>query len=175
MQRVYILGTSGSGKTTLGRSLAAKLSADFIEIDSIYHQGDWRPLPIAEFREAVAARCAGEQWVADGNYSAVRDLVLARADVIVGLDYPKWLVIRRLLRRTLRRAWTREELWNGNRERFTSMFSRDPERNLLLWAWTTHAKRREQIAALMCDPAFGHTQRFRFTHPCQTEQWLASL
>ena len=175
MRRVYIMGTSGSGKSTLGRELARRLAADFIEIDSIYHQSGWTPLPLAEFRAQMTKRCAAPAWVVDGNYSAVRDIALASADTIVFLDYPRSLVMGRLARRTLRRWVTQEELWNGNRERARDWFSRDRERNLLLWAWTTHARRHQQCVELERDPAYAHTERLRFTTPQQTAAWLASL
>ena len=175
MQRVYIMGTSGSGKSTLGRALSRKLNCDFIEIDAIYHQADWQSLPLDEFRSTVQERCAADRWVVDGNYSAVRDLVLARADTIICLDYQRALVMGRLVRRTWLRWWRQEELWNGNRERMRSWFSRDPEENLLLWAWTTHARRHEQVCEIQSRPDLAHTQRFHFTDPSQTQAWLESI
>ena len=54
VQRVSVVGTSGAGKSTLASSLAAALDADFLELDSIYHQADWVPLPTPEFRRRVA-------------------------------------------------------------------------------------------------------------------------
>jgi hypothetical protein len=42
--------------------------------------------------------------------------VLERADTVVWLDLPRRIWLPRLVVRTLRRALTREELWNGNRE-----------------------------------------------------------
>ena len=57
------------------------------------------------FRARVAAAIARPTWVADGNYSKVRDLVWARADTVVWLDYPLPVVVARLVRRTLTRMW----------------------------------------------------------------------
>ena len=76
MRRVSVVGTSGSGKSTLASSLADRLGADFLELDSVFHQADWVPLPTPEFRRRVAAVVTGERWVIDGNYSKVRDVVL---------------------------------------------------------------------------------------------------
>jgi adenylate kinase family enzyme len=83
VRRVSVVGTSGAGKSTLARSLAARLDASFLELDSVNHQADWVPLPTSEFRRRVASVVAGERWVLDGNYSKVRDLVWARADTVV--------------------------------------------------------------------------------------------
>jgi adenylate kinase family enzyme len=58
----------------------------------------------------------GDRWVVDGNYSAVRGIVWRQADTVVFLDYSFWLIMRRLLWRTLQRSLNQEEIWNGNRE-----------------------------------------------------------
>ena len=76
VRRVSVVGTSGSGKSTLGAALAARLGVEFIELDAVYHQADWEPLPTPEFRRRVAAATASEGWVIDGGYSKVRDIVL---------------------------------------------------------------------------------------------------
>jgi hypothetical protein len=39
----------------------------------------------------------------------------------------------------------REELWNGNRESFRNLISRDPMQNIILWSWLTHAKYHEVV------------------------------
>src|SRR5258707_12396218 len=61
------------------------------------------------------------------------------------LDLPLSLVMWRLLRRTIRRAATREDLWGtGNRESFMrTFFSRQ---SILLWALKTHRRNREKFA-----------------------------
>ena len=125
MRRVSVVGTSGAGKSTLGAALAARLGVDFLELDSVFHQPGWVPLPREEFRERVAVAVAGERWVIDGNYSMVRDLVWARADTVVWLDLPKRTVMRQVIWRSFRRAAARVELWNGNRERWRNFFALD--------------------------------------------------
>jgi hypothetical protein len=60
--------------------LAGRLNVRYLELDSVYHQPGWVPLPKDEFRQAVAAAAAGNGWVIDGNYSAARDLAWAQAD-----------------------------------------------------------------------------------------------
>ncbi len=71
---------------------------------------------------------------------------------MVVLDLPRWRVMSQLLRRTLCRAWTGEELWAGNRERPRNLVRRDREENILLWSWTTHAKLRRRYRAAEVDP-----------------------
>ena len=53
------MGTSGSGKSTLSRALAAAIGTECLELDSVFHQPGWVPLPREEFRRRVAAAVAG--------------------------------------------------------------------------------------------------------------------
>lgn len=140
-------GTSGSGKSTLARELGRTLGVPVLELDSVYHQAHWTPVDTAIFRARVDEFVGQPSWVCDGNYGVVRDLVFQRATIIVFLDLPRWRVMLRLLRRTLLRLTLRREMWNGNRESWRNFVSRDPERNILLWAWRTHALRREEVPA----------------------------
>lgn len=150
--RVSVVGVSGSGKTTVARALAARLGVPHVELDAIYHQPGWTGLDDEEFARRVAEATAGESWVVDGNYSRIRDIVWASADTVVVLDLPRWRVMSQLLARTLRRGWTGEELWAGNRERLRNLIRRQPEQNILLWSWTTHAKIRRRYRAAPADP-----------------------
>jgi adenylate kinase family enzyme len=117
VRRVSVVGVSGSGKSTFGRELAARLAVPYAELDAIFHQPEWTPLPEEQFRRRVAAIAAGDGWVIDGNYSAVQPLVWERADTVVWLDPPRRTVMRRIIWRTIRRVASRAELWNGNRSR----------------------------------------------------------
>lgn len=138
-------GASGSGKTTLARELAHVLDVPYLELDSIYHQERWTPLDVDVFRERVASFVQQPRWVSDGNYRAVRHLLWSRADAIVFLDLPRRQVFTRVLRRTIRRGIGRKELWNGNRESLRHLFSLNPERNVVLWSWKTHAAYRDVV------------------------------
>lgn len=100
----------------VGLYSVTEVAARFVELDSIFHQPNWEPLPVPQLRAAVAAIVAADAWVIDGNYSAVRDLVWARADTVVFFDLPRRMVMRQVGWRTARRATTGAELWNGNRE-----------------------------------------------------------
>jgi adenylate kinase family enzyme len=154
--RWWFVGCSGSGKSSYARALAEVIGGAHHELDATFHQADWSPLPAEEFRRRVTAFVDAERWTIDGGYRAVRSLVLARAEVIVCLDLSKPLVMRQVVRRTVRRWWRREELWNGNRESFLSMWRWDPEKSIIRWAWTTHGKRHREMEWLaLVGPALG--------------------
>jgi adenylate kinase family enzyme len=143
--RFSVIGTSGSGKTTLARALAGRLQIPFIELDSIFHQASWVALPEDVFRARVSALRERERWVIDGNYAAVRDLVWERATTIVWLDLPRWQIMAQVIWRSVCRAATGAELWNGNRERWSAMLDRD---HPIRWAWRTHNERTRRFQEL---------------------------
>lgn len=173
MKRIAVVGTTGSGKTTLARGIARTLGVPHVELDALQWGPDWTPAETATFRADVAAALAGESWVVDGNYAAVRDLVWSRADTVVWLDYSAGTVLWRLLVRTLRRGLRQEVLWNGNRERLWFHFtSRD---SILLWMLQTHWRRRREYGELLARPEHAHLEAHRLLSPAEAERWLARL
>lgn len=145
-RRVLVAGTSGAGKTTLARALSVALSVPYHELDALYHGPGWVPRP--EFVDDVVALAGTERWVTEWQYSAVRALLLARADLLVWLDLPRWRVMAQLVPRTLVRRWRRTELWNGNIEPplWTLLTDRD---HLLRWAWRTHPRTGHRVRELL--------------------------
>jgi adenylate kinase family enzyme len=172
MQRISIIGTCGAGKTTLAQALSARLGIPRVELDALYHGPGWTETPRDLFRERVSQAVSGPEWVVDGNYSAVRDLVWARADTVVWLDYPFPVTFSRVTRRTLRRLLTQEELWNGNRESLRLHFSRD---SLLVFAVRTHWSRRRNYVRELALPEYAHLTAYRHANLRETRRWLESL
>ena len=172
--RFVVVGSSGVGKTALARELAARLDVPHIELDSRYWEPDWVEAPTELFRTRVAAAVEGEGWVADGNYArAAQDLVWARVQTIVWLDYPFAVTGWRLLRRTVARAARREELWHGNPESFRRSFaSRD---SILLWMLQNFRRVRLQYEAALTDPAYTRLVFVRLPSPRATERWLEGV
>jgi adenylate kinase family enzyme len=172
VQRVSVVGNSGSGKTTLAAALAVRLGVPHLELDAVFHQPNWEPLPAAEFRARVEEFAAGPGWVADGNYAAVRDLLWQRADTVVWLDLPRRVVMRQLIWRTLRRLLARTELWNGNTERWSNLWRVDPEQSILAWAWTRHRVYRERYLQESADPANAQLDFIRLRTPAAVTRFL---
>jgi adenylate kinase family enzyme len=170
--RVSVVGSSGSGKTTTGKAIAARLDIPFVELDSIFHQPGWTELPDDEFRARVRDAVSGEAWVVDGNYAVVRPIVLERATTVVWLDYSRPRVMQQVIRRSVRRGVTRQELWNGNRE--------DPRNWLdaehpIRWAWTHYARKRIEYEARYGSPELAHLDVRRFRTPCEAHAWMEML
>ncbi|SNY61022.1 AAA family ATPase [Paractinoplanes atraurantiacus] len=142
--RILVAGTSGSGKSTTARRIAEVLDVPYVEIDSLQHGPDWAPRPT--FVQDVHRFAAGPAWVMEWQYRDVRDHLADRADLLLWLDLPRRRVMRQVIARTVRRATRGEELWNGNREPPLRSFFTDPD-HIIRWAWKTHARTEQTIAA----------------------------
>jgi adenylate kinase family enzyme len=147
VRRVVVIGTTGSGKSTLAERLAAQTGLRVIELDALFWGKDWQPVPLELFRHRVERETKGDDgWIVVGNYGQVRDLVWPTADTMIWLDLPLRLVMWRLVRRTVRRAATKTDLWGtGNRESFRNAFL--SRQSILLWALKTHRRNRERYAS----------------------------
>ena len=173
LERIVIVGKPGAGKTTLAAQLASRLGLRNIELDSINWQANWVQLPENEIREYVSEAITGTtDWVLDGNYKSVRDIVWARADTLIWLDYPLWVALLRVLRRTMGRIFLRKELWNGNRESLRHVLQLDPDENLITLTIRMHKRHRNDFPTLFLQPEYSHLRVLRFRSPRETEMWL---
>ena len=171
-QRAAVVGVTGSGKTTLAGALAARLGVPHVEMDALNWLRGWQPIERAEFRRRVDAVTSAPGWVTDGNYREVRDLVWGRAQALIWLDYPLWVNLWRLLRRSLQRIITREELWNGNRESVRGQFfSRD---SLFVYAVRSRRGLRQNIRRALEDE-YPHLHVIHLASPRAADRWLAEF
>ena len=172
MRRVVVGGSTGSGKSTFARSLAARMGVPLIELDALRHGPNWTETPDDRFRELVGAQTVADAWVVDGNYSMTMDLTWGRADTLVWLDYPLRVVLWRLFRRTNRRIFRRELLWNGNRESFANAYlSRE---SLYVWVLRTFWRRRRNWPRWLAE-GYRHLAVRRFRTPAEADGWLRSI
>ena len=142
-------------------------------LDALNWEPDWTAAETDVFRQRVRDALTGEAWVVDGNYSAVRDLVWPRAAMLVWLNLPYRVVSWRLLWRTLKRVFTREELWNGNREVFRTQFlSTD---SLFRWQAGTFRRLRVSIPQSLEQLEHGHLDVVVLRSGGEVREWLAAL
>lgn len=171
-RRVVIIGSSGSGKTTLAREIACKLTLPHIELDALHWEANWTEATLDQFKARVENSLQADGWVVDGNYRKVRDLIWRKADTLIWLDYSFPVVFGRVVRRTFWRAISQQELWNGNRETWQIVFSRD---SMILWVLRNYWQRRREYPQLFQQPEYAHLQIMRFSSPKATRQWLEAL
>lgn len=166
MKRVNVKGSSGSGKSTFARRLAAKLDVPYVELDALHHGPSWSEPTAAEFQARVRPIVEREAWVIDGNYEPkLGDLVLREADLVVWLDLPLALKLRRLWRRTRHRIRDDVELWSGNRESWKGAFW--GRESLFVWAIRSHFRHRHTFPR--CVPP---DRLVRLRSPAEARRWL---
>jgi adenylate kinase family enzyme len=175
VRRVSVVGNSGSGKSTMAAALARRLGVPHVELDGLKHQPGWTELSRDEFAARVRTAIAADGWVIDGNYSEVRDEIWHRADTVVWLDPPRAVVMRQVVGRTLRRVIRRTELWNGNREPWTNLYTFDPQQSVIAWAWTRHRHYQKLYKELVADPAWSHLTVHRLKSRKDSQRLLGSL
>ena len=175
-QRIVIVGKAGAGKTTLGNQLAEILSLQPVELDAINWQPNWVELENDKMRERVGnAVPADGRWVADGNYSVVRDIVWGRADTLIWLDYGLLFTLWRLFRRTFWRIFLQKRLWNGNQERLTNHLTLDTTNNLFLFTIGSHSRHRKTYPVFLKEERYSHLRVLRFQKSSEVEEWVKSL
>lgn len=165
--RIVVKGASGAGKSTLARALSRELDVPFVELDALHWDAGWSAASAAQLRTRITAVLDDARgWVVDGNYdSKLGTLLLDRANLIVWLDLPLLLKLRRLVRRTARRWLTAENLWNGNRESLKDAFW--GAEALFPWAVLSHFRHRRDWPRKL---AGRELVRLRAVH--EVEAWL---
>ncbi|MGH3434098.1 MAG: adenylate kinase, partial [Thermocrispum sp.] len=148
-RRVMVYGVTGSGKTTLAARLSEVTGLPWHSVDDLMWQPGWVETPLDEQVRQVSAICAGEEWILDTAYGKWREIPLARAELIVALDYPRWLSLVRLVRRTAVRVARRTPICNGNRESLRIAFSRD---SIVLWHVRSLRRKHRRIAEWAAEP-----------------------
>jgi hypothetical protein len=151
------------------------MRAPLIELDAIFHQPGWTPLDDDTFKARVLEATEPATWVTDGNYSVVRAIVWERADTVVWVDPPFALVMARIIPRTVRRTVTRQELWNGNREPWSNLFSWKPEKSIIAWAATRHGVYRRRFGDAEHDPRWAGLHFVRLRSRREAEVFLAGV
>ena len=165
-QRVVVAGIGGAGKTTVARDVARLLGLPFTELDEYVEGPGWTVLP--DFRERTEQLVSGDRWVTDSLlYPEVERLLLDRADLVLWLDLPRGVIVRRLLRRTLRRGLPpREVMVNGNKEKLWAALRKSSP---LRAAWRGHAEHRAHLERVLAGAAV-----VRLTSDRDVGDWLAA-
>lgn len=172
MRRILVAGSTGAGKTTLARALSERLGVPFHEMDALAITGPgWQENP--SLVDDVSRLSDGPGWVIDSfGHASVRDLLWARADTVVWLDYSRAVVMRRVLRRSAARTLLRRRIFGGNVETFGSWFTAD---HPVRWAWSQYETRRGDIAARCDAPRPAPLKVVHLRTPTATRTWLDQL
>lgn len=166
VERVVVFGCAGSGKSTLARKLSARTGLPVVERDSLGILGS------SEYRAAVGKLAAGPRWILDGPPYYADDVVYPRADTVIVLDYPKPVVMWRVLRRTV---WIELFRRPAGAHRPQALAAWRDGEHPVRWAWSSHADRHREGLALMTRPDLAGAQIRRFTYPAAARRWLRTV
>ncbi len=169
--RIVVVGTSCSGKTTFAGNIAGILDIPHFELDVLHWGPNWTSRE--DFVDNVMLAIQNPQWVIDGNYRKVRDIIWEKVDVIIWLNYSFPIVFWRALKRTLYRIFSQKELYAGNREKFlTSFFSSD---SMLWWVIKTYKRRKKEYGQLSNRNNLSHLEIIQLNNPKEAELFLQNL
>ena len=162
MQRVLVIGCSGVGKSTLSHQLADAWQLPLIHLDQGYWEAGWIESDKKIWRAKVAQHVLAERWIMDGNYGGTMDLRMAKADLVVWLDYSRWICLWRVIKRTLKyHGKTRPDMTDGCPERFDWPF--------LVYIYDFAKKHRPRILNNLKEPSSAIILQFK--SPRQLNRW----
>lgn len=103
-QRIYIIGNSASGKTSLAKKLSKALKIKAYDLDDYYWQKKFTKKRKPEQVEKLVKKITKKKtWIIEGVYSSCVTCSLDKADLIIWLDYPRYIITWRLLKRQIKR------------------------------------------------------------------------
>jgi adenylate kinase family enzyme len=85
-RRIIVVGASGSGKSTLAKRVSGSLNLDYIELDVLYREPDWKEAPPDIFRARTDEVTRAPAWVVAGDHRLARDIVWPRGDAWSALE-----------------------------------------------------------------------------------------
>ena len=94
---------------------------------------------------------------------------------MVWFDLPYLTVMARTIRRTVRRTFTREELWNGNREPLSNLWSLNPEKSIIAWTATRHRVYRRRYNDAQLDPRWVGLHFVRLRSQAEADGFLEGV
>lgn len=169
-RRILVYGVTGSGKSVATGRIAQRLDLPCHLADELTWEPGWTPVDQDEQRRRFAAIAAQEYWVLDTAYGAWLDVVFPRVQLIVGLDYPRWFSLLRLMRRTVARIHDKKRICNGTVETVRAVLGTD---SILRWHFRSFIRKRSRMRTWHAAEQGPPTLLFR--RSAALDDWITSL
>lgn len=169
-QRILVYGVTGAGKSSVALRIADRTGLVCHLADELSWEPGWVPVPQDEQRRRSAAIVANESWVLDTAYGAWLDVVLPRTELVVGLDYPRWFSLQRLIRRSVVRGLNKKPICNGNTESLRALFGPD---SIIGWHFRSFGRKRRRMRSWAL--ATEGPRVLLFTRPRELDRWIGTL
>lgn len=168
IQRIMIIGGPGSGKSTLARKLGEITGLPVVHLDRLFWRPGWVQISKDQMNQDCLSAAQTERWIIDGNYVATYAYRVSRADLVVFLDMPRGLRLRRILWRVLMGPFrARPDMAEGCPERIDGEF----------WEYARNydRDRRSREATLMVECHERGAPRCVVLRNPQAVQWFLSV
>ena len=169
MRKVNVVGGPGSGKTSFSKQVANTLGVEFLELDAVNWQKNWKSLEVAKFVERIESFLDDNPsgWVIDGSYKhVIGSVVVDAADTIVFLRIPLIISVPRVARRSFQRIVSKQLLWGTNRESIKGAL------HLLWWTIKFHRRRIRKMKEIAKELETKDTVYKEFRSNRQARKWL---
>lgn len=149
-KKIIVVGNAGSGKTVFATRLSEILGLPLIHLDKEYWKPGWRETPREAWLEKHKDIISGDEWIIDGNYSALLKDRFLEADAVMFLDISRPRCYVNILKRKIKysnaarpdlpedcpefiRPDQLKKIWyfpSGSRNRILSYLSRYPRKEM---------------------------------------------
>jgi adenylate kinase family enzyme len=166
--RIQIIGCSAAGKSTVARELGEILNLEVIHLDKELWKPGCQLTPPDEEPAVVEKLLASkDEWIIDGNYTASLPMRLKQAELVVMVDFPRWLCLLRACKRIFTYfGRTRPDMGHGCPETVNVSFFR--------WIWRYPYDERPELLKQLNEHG-GHAKVVKLRGDWQVRRWLKAF
>ncbi|MEU9088383.1 adenylate kinase [Streptomyces sp. NPDC048357] len=172
MRKIALFGQPATGKSTLARWLATEFGYPHTDLDDLLFTDDG-PLPLEEFRRQAQEVTQHDEWIVEGNFSKLADVVWHRADTLIWLDFPLAIVVYRIIRRSLHQLAGREDSAQASRLTWNQAFFK--RRSLLRTAIRKYRNNRPRYAEQVAETARLGVEVVTLRSPRAVNRWKTDM
>lgn len=174
-RRVLFYGVTGSGKSTLAREFAQLRHYPLCLVDEQIgfvpaSEAVWQNRDENEMRALADQFTQLPEWVCDSAWGKFKDVIFSRADLLVALDYPRYVSLWRLIKRSIKRVIRREHVCNGNIETWRRLFNSE---SIIRWHFLSFSRKRQWMREQ--ENRSTGIPVVRLTSPSAAEAFLAAV